>query len=99
MNRKLVLPVLFLSGFLSACETGSVAPPTDQASIDNGRMVAERECSACHATGLSGPSPRREAPRFRNILSRYHADMLEAELVQGIRVAHSEMPQFQLNPK
>src|SRR5580765_7551035 len=90
-----------LLGMLTACSsaTTSAPPAFDQTSIDNGRFLAERECSACHATGIAGPSPRRDAPPFRHVLGRYHADTLEAELVQGIKLGHPDMPQFQLNPK
>jgi mono/diheme cytochrome c family protein len=98
--RLRVLLVPLLGVLAAAClSPGSQSSSFDQTSIDNGRVVAERECSACHATGLAGPSPRRDAPVFRNILSRYHSDTLETELVQGIKLGHPDMPQFQLNPK
>jgi mono/diheme cytochrome c family protein len=97
MRFRDLVPLL---GLLAACSSSGSRPPSfDQTSVDNGRFVAERECSGCHAVGLAGPSPRRDAPLFRNILSRYHSDTLEAELVQGIKLGHPDMPQFQLNPK
>ena len=101
MRRLLVASGLAAAlAAVAGCTTGaqsSSAP--DTAAIDNGRMVAERECSACHAVGAAGPSPRRDAPPFRSILTRYHSDTLEVELVQGIKLGHQDMPQFQLNPK
>jgi cytochrome c len=74
-------------------------PALDQATITDGKLVAQRECSSCHAIGVEGASPRSDAPPFRIILSRYHGDTLETELVQGIKLGHPDMPVFQLNPK
>lgn len=68
------------------------------AQIDDGRMVAERNCAACHAIGTTGDSPNPLAPKFRILLSRYKAEVLETELVSGMSVAHAPMPQFQFNP-
>jgi len=95
------LPLIASVLLLAGCNTahGSGTPNPNQTAIDDGRIVADRECSACHATDRAGPSPRRDAPVFRRILSRYHADTLEVELVQGITLGHPDMPQFQLNPK
>ncbi|MEZ6024052.1 MAG: hypothetical protein R3C16_11715 [Hyphomonadaceae bacterium] len=44
------------------------------------------QCSSCHAVGTYGESPRPEAPTFRTVLSRYRSDVLEEELITGIRV-------------
>lgn len=61
--------------------------------------MATRDCSGCHAVSTSGTSPRPDAPVFRRVLRRYHADVLEDELVEGIKLGHPDMPQFKLNPK
>jgi mono/diheme cytochrome c family protein len=65
---------------------------------DDGRDIAEAECAGCHAVGPYGDSPVVAAPTFRTVLSRYRADVLEEELIAGIRVAHP-MPDFQFNPQ
>jgi mono/diheme cytochrome c family protein len=66
--------------------------------IANGRLVATRQCSRCHAIGSTGASPLREAPVFRTILARYRRDVLEVELIQHMQVGHAAMPDFQFNP-
>jgi cytochrome c len=65
---------------------------------EDGRAIAEAQCAACHAVGEYGDSPNRAAPVFRTLLSRYRAEVLEEELINGIRVAHP-MPEFQFNPQ
>lgn len=69
-----------------------------QALIDDGRLVAERNCASCHAIGATGVSPMPAAPVFRSVLRRYNVDILETELSLGMRVAHGPMPEFQFNP-
>ena len=74
------------------------ATPSAEALVADGRDIAEAQCSACHAIGSYGDSPNAAAPPFRILLSRYHAEVLEQELIEGIRVAHP-MPAFQFNPQ
>lgn len=70
----------------------------NEAMARDGRDIAEAQCAACHAVGEYGESPLAGAPVFRTILSRYRADVLEEELINGIGVAH-QMPNFQFNPQ
>jgi len=72
--------------------------PSPESIANDGRDIAEAQCAACHAVGAYGESPNPAAPRFRTILSRYRADVLEEELIAGIRVSHP-MPDFQFNPQ
>ncbi|MEZ5994353.1 MAG: cytochrome c [Hyphomonadaceae bacterium] len=65
---------------------------------EDGRAIAEAQCASCHAVGEYGDSPNPAAPAFRTVLSRYRADVLEEELINGIQVVHP-MPEFQLNPQ
>lgn len=92
---------------LSACAAPTSEPPPDPNAIsvgtelelqmrDDGRAIAEAQCAGCHAVGPYGESPNAAAPTFRTLLSRYRADVLEEELINGIRVAHP-MPEFQFN--
>jgi mono/diheme cytochrome c family protein len=83
--------VLCLAGCTLAAE-----PENPLAS--DGRDIAEAQCAGCHAVGAYGDSPNPAAPEFRTILSRYRADVLEEELIAGIRVTHP-MPEFQFNPQ
>ncbi len=64
----------------------------------SGRDIAEAQCAACHSIGEYGASPNPNAPVFRTILQRYRADVLEQELIEGVRVSHP-MPDFQFNPQ
>lgn len=94
--------ILALAFLASAC-AGSrppapPPPPADQAVIEDGREIAQTQCASCHAVGTSGASPNAAAPAFRTVLSRYHADVLRQELIEGIRVTHP-MPDFQFNPQ
>lgn len=76
-----------------------VDPAVEAALIEDGRSIAETNCAQCHAVGLTGESPNRQAPLFRSVLSRYNADVLETELTLGMRVAHGPMPEFQFKPE
>ena len=75
------------------------AMSSEAALVEDGRAIAERNCSSCHAIGPDGPSPHPMAPPFRSVLSRYRADVLETELIEGMRVAHAPMPQFKFKPE
>lgn len=95
MRRIVTLCALALAAV--ACASPEAAPA--QASlIDDGREIAMAQCSSCHAVGAYGDGPQPEAPPFRTVLSRYNAEVLEEELIAGIRVTHP-MPAFQLDPE
>ena len=90
---------------LAACAGPEETPPDPNAvsvgaELDalaqDGREIAEAECARCHAVGEYGDSPNPMAPTFRTVLSRYRSEVLQEELVNGIRVAHP-MPDFQFN--
>lgn len=92
---------------LVACAAPAPAPSSTPAApvtsepeslANDGRAIAEAQCAACHAVGQYGDSPNPLAPTFRTVLSRYRADVLEEELIQGIQVSHP-MPEFQFNPQ
>lgn len=99
MLRRFAFAALGLA--LAACAAPQdAAPPVDEAAslAEDGRSIAEAQCAACHAVGTYGESPNAASPPFRNLLSRYRAEVLEEELINGIRVAHP-MPEFQFNPQ
>jgi len=106
MNAKLAW-VAVLAPLLAACvdDMTPAAPGTSaedaaaqEALVEDGRVVAEANCAVCHAIGKEGESPNPQAPVFRVLLSRYNADILETELIIGMRVAHKPMPEFQFDP-
>jgi cytochrome c len=85
--------------FLTACVSAARPNAAETAALaQDGREIAEAQCASCHAVGGAGHSPNPAAPRFDGLLSRYHADVLEHELIEGVRVTHP-MPEFQFNPK
>ena len=91
---------------LGSCAPRTLAPDPAAVSVAteleeleaSGRDIAEAQCAACHAVGEYGNSPNPNAPVFRTLFSRYHPDVLEEELIEGIRVSHP-MPEFQFNPQ
>lgn len=96
MRAWLVLSSLL---FLTACVSATDPNAAEEAAlVQDGREIAEAQCASCHAVEGAGRSPNAAAPRFDGLLSRYHADVLEQELIEGVRVAHP-MPEFQVNPK
>lgn len=68
----------------------------DPAQISAGRDVAVLRCSQCHALDGISHSPNPSAPPMAKLLERYDADMLASDLIDGIRVGHDEMPDFDL---
>lgn len=76
----------------------SAVEPSQAALAEDGRVIAETQCASCHAIADFGDSPVAAAPALRTVLSRYSADALEQELIEGIRVAHP-MPEFHFNPQ
>jgi cytochrome c len=47
---------------------------------------------------VTGDSPVAKAPPFRTLHNRYPIENLEEALAEGIRTAHPEMPQIELDP-
>ena len=89
---------------LASCAAQEPAPAPAAAATEqdelaaSGRDIAEAQCAACHAIGEYGASPNPDAPVFRTLFTRYQPDVLEEELIEGIRVSHP-MPEFQFNPQ
>ncbi|ADJ22868.1 MAG: cytochrome c [Hyphomicrobium denitrificans] len=71
--------------------TAVAAPDTPQ--ID-GAAILEKNCSRCHAIGMTGDSTHKEAPPFREIVMRYPPENLEESLAEGIVSGHADMPEF-----
>lgn len=97
LSRLAFAVAIFALGACAAPDTSS-QPTAADALVQDGRSIAEAECAACHAVGEYGASPLASAPTFRTILGLYRPEVLEEELINGIRVAHP-MPEFQFNPQ
>ena len=95
MKRNLS-PVAFAILSLAACNAPPPQPTSGAADplVADGRAIAERECAGCHALDQSTTSPRDGAPPMRDMLARYQADALANNLIEGIRVGHQDMPEF-----
>lgn len=104
MRRIFVAAALVALASCAAHEGPASNPASSNAAseldelAESGRDIAEAQCAGCHAVGEYGASPRPNAPVFRTIFQRYQADVLEQELIEGIRVSHP-MPEFQFNPQ
>ena len=86
--------------FLAFVLVLSGASAKADALIDQGRAIAEANCSRCHAIGKSGESPNPKSPPFRTLAKKYPLTDLEEALAEGIVVGHQgvEMPAFTLTP-
>ena len=76
---------------------GSNAAPAEshEASIvAQGRDIAMKNCSTCHAIDDERASPNPAAPPLLSILMRYDSERLADDFVEGVRVGHDEMPHF-----
>ena len=100
---------VFLAGLaLAACTNQPVAEVTtaddtsmeaEAALAENGKVIAEAQCSGCHAIGPEGASPREDAPPLRSVLAGYDPDALADDFREGIHVGHPDMPDFDFGPK
>lgn len=97
MRIVMLAALLSLSG---ACAVQPQPDPIDAtiAEINSGRMIAENKCAACHAVGVTGNSPFREAPPFRFLSERYPISGLEEALGEGIATGHPSMPEWIFKP-
>jgi mono/diheme cytochrome c family protein len=66
--------------------------------IADGKMIAISQCGACHAVG-QGASPLADAPPLRQILHGYASEALAENFVNGVKLGHPDMPQFDFSPR
>ena len=96
------IPGLFIVIALLACACAGGAggaggsEPLDPVMVSAGRDVALLRCSRCHALDKASHSPDPSAPPMSGLLDRYDAEMLASDLIDGIRVGHDQMPEFDL---
>jgi mono/diheme cytochrome c family protein len=85
------LAIIFLLLATSAALAEDRKPtPLEQ----QGRALAERMCSACHAVGRRGKSPHVGAPAFRSLDRRVELDTFTDRLREGLMSDHPDMPTF-----
>lgn len=96
MTRPLF--VVALIGGLLAAAAPALAQTEAQIKVARGRVLVERNCGMCHATGPVGPSREPLAPPFRDLNQRYNVDDLGEALAEGILTGHPSMPEFRFQP-
>lgn len=92
MTRLMFVLALFAGLFALAAPV--LAQTQAQIQAARGRVLVERNCGMCHATGPAGPSREPLAPPFRTLNQRYDVDALGEALVEGIITGHPSMPEF-----
>lgn len=74
------------------------AAPAAASSIEQGRVLAARNCGMCHATEPFGPSADPRAPPFRDLHNRLEMKRLGEATTKGILATHPAMPEFRFEP-
>jgi cytochrome c len=67
--------------------------------VTRGFELLKANCSSCHAIGMDGDSPHKEAPPFRVVMKSYAADSLSEALAEGLVTGHPDMPEFVFPPE
>lgn len=70
-------------------------PAAAETDLKEGEALLTRDCARCHAVGLTGFSPRADAPAFRTLGTRYPIESLEEALGEGIMSGHPDMPEIE----
>ncbi len=65
---------------------------------DKGEVLVTKNCVRCHAIGATGESAHKEAPPFRQVVTRYPIENLAEALAEGIVSGHPDMPEFVFAP-
>lgn len=84
---------------LKALNAGSVLVGESERLISEGKDLAERTCSFCHAVGGTGASPNAKAPPFRTLAERHPELSLREPLSRGVLAPHDVMPNFGLSDR
>ena len=77
----------------------AVAQPVLAQPAVDGREIAQRNCSRCHAIGPNGDSRVKNAPPFRDLSDIADMDDLVNALHDGLLADHPVMPKMQLTQK
>lgn len=73
------------------------APELDPIQVEEGRDIAVSMCGGCHAVDDADQSPRPDAPPLKAILAGYDPDALSDDLINGVKMGHQDMPEFDFN--
>lgn len=86
---------------VAACIFMAAAAPIEAAENDRAAVgfdLAQKHCSRCHAVGMEGESPHKDAPAFRSFAEKWPLENLEEALAEGIVTGHPDMPAFVFEP-
>lgn len=84
--------------FLMGAVAPAAAEPDEVLLAARGAGLIEEKCSRCHATGMTDQSTHRDAPPFREVVTRYPVETLAEALGEGIITGHPDMPFFVFEP-
>ena len=89
--------MIFAIALLAPASAMAAGPDADEARdpVARGRIMAEEQCSTCHAVGKDDESAAQGAPAFRELGERYPVDQLEEALAEGIVTGHADMPEIE----
>ncbi len=76
----------------------ALAEELDSQLVQRGKGIAEFNCAICHAVGLTGESPRSDAPAFRTLSAKRNITLIGWELMDTDWGEHRKMPKFKINP-
>lgn len=103
MTRYWMLPLAgCLAVALTGCATDDGGPPPGPVetspfgSVGLGGTLVRQKCAGCHAVELTGDSPMKAAPPFREMGRTYPVRDLQEALAEGLVTAHPAMPQIEL---
>jgi cytochrome c len=89
-----IVRTIAAAALLLAAATWQAAAADD---LKLGEGLLTKNCSPCHAVGRAGDSPRKDAPAFRTLATRYPIEFLEEALGEGIMTGHPDMPEFRFD--
>lgn len=90
-----LLVALFVPAPAFAQQARTSSAPED---IKAGRIIAETDCSSCHAIGRTDTSRHPAAPPLRDLSQRYPIASLEEAFAEGVSVGHRDMPEWRFDP-
>lgn len=91
--------ILALGGCVADGANGQAVAPPDPSpfgSVALGGNLVRQKCAGCHAVELTGDSPMKAAPPFREMGRTYPVRDLQEALAEGLVTAHPAMPQIEL---
>jgi mono/diheme cytochrome c family protein len=94
--------VLLIGGCATDGANGEAVAPPDPSPLGSvvlGGNLVRQKCAGCHAVELTGDSPMKAAPPFRDMGRTYPVRDLQEALAEGLVTAHPAMPQIELEAR